>query len=211
MIQYSGNKEVAYYNGSKFNRDKKTGYYLSTKPTDTGKRERLHVYVWRIQNGTIPKGCHIHHKDENKYNNDINNLELLTRHNHLSIHAKENKEDAIKRMIKYAMPKAKEWHKSETGHKWHIEHGKKVFSGYKGVELICEQCGKEYKARNNAKNFSRFCSNKCKSAQRRQSGVDNENRNCTICGSAFLVNKYSKAVCCSKKCAAIYRITKRTA
>lgn len=34
------------------------------------------------------KGCIVHHKDENKYNNHIDNLEILDRSSHASIHAR---------------------------------------------------------------------------------------------------------------------------
>lgn len=43
------------YNGYRFVKDKKTGYYLSTKKID-GKRERLHRYVYRCEVGDILPG-----------------------------------------------------------------------------------------------------------------------------------------------------------
>lgn len=46
----------------------------------------IHRLVWEKYYGTIPEGCIIHHKDENKLNWDIDNLELLTRANHLNKH-----------------------------------------------------------------------------------------------------------------------------
>lgn len=49
----------------------------------------LHRAVWEFYNGKIPKGYHIHHKDENKKNNQIENLECLTKHDHNSLHKKE--------------------------------------------------------------------------------------------------------------------------
>ena len=69
-------KKQIEYNGLKFNRDDKTGYYLSTTNVN-GKRKRLHRYVWECNYGEIPKGYHIHHIDENKGNNSIENLELI--------------------------------------------------------------------------------------------------------------------------------------
>ena len=39
--------------------------------------KRLHREVWKLYNGQIPKGYHVHHKDENTWNNDISNLELV--------------------------------------------------------------------------------------------------------------------------------------
>ena len=58
------------FNGEKFTLDKRTGYYLkTTKPI-----KRLHIYIWEYYNGLVPEGCHIHHKDFNKFNNDISNF-----------------------------------------------------------------------------------------------------------------------------------------
>ena len=47
----------------------------------------LHHLVWEKYYGKkVPKGYHIHHKDENKTNNDINNLELMTASDHMKLH-----------------------------------------------------------------------------------------------------------------------------
>jgi HNH endonuclease len=46
-----------------------------------------------------------------------------------------------------------------------------------------------------------FCSNACKSAWRRASGLDDEKRTCTRCGGTFTVNRYAKQEHCSYQCA----------
>lgn len=51
-----------------------------------GRNVHLHRLVWIENHGDIPKGCVIHHKDENKLNWDIENLEMLTRSEHLKCH-----------------------------------------------------------------------------------------------------------------------------
>ena len=61
------------YDGLKFCRDDKTGYYLNSTI-----RKRLHRYVWEKERGEIPEGYHIHHIDKNKANNDISNLALIS-------------------------------------------------------------------------------------------------------------------------------------
>lgn len=48
---------------------------------------KLHVYVWEKENGEKPKGHDIHHKDFNKGNYEIENLELLSYSDHKKIHA----------------------------------------------------------------------------------------------------------------------------
>lgn len=66
----------------------KTGWYLTIGLSDKyGYKEtmRIHVLVAKAFIGEIPKGYHVHHKDGNKQNNKVNNLEII----HPSQHAKE--------------------------------------------------------------------------------------------------------------------------
>ena len=42
----------------------------------------LHLTIWRRKNGPIPEGYVIHHIDENKLNNEIENLQMLTKEEH---------------------------------------------------------------------------------------------------------------------------------
>lgn len=53
-----------------------------------GKNQHVHRLVWMKHHGEIPKGCIIHHKDEDKTNWNIDNLELLKRSNHIMKHQK---------------------------------------------------------------------------------------------------------------------------
>jgi HNH endonuclease/Helix-turn-helix domain of resolvase len=57
-------------------------YYRRTD----GDRELLHRDVWKSVHGDIPMGYDIHHKDEDKSNNDIENLELLPTAEHTQLH-----------------------------------------------------------------------------------------------------------------------------
>ena len=72
MIKYKGHK--VYMNGEY------PAIFLN------GKNVHVHRLVWIDHYGDIPKNCVIHHKDENKLNWDISNLELLTRSNHVCKH-----------------------------------------------------------------------------------------------------------------------------
>lgn len=51
-----------------------------------------HQLVWAAANSAtkVPDGCVIHHKDENKLNNDPTNLEMMTRKDHARLHAYQN-------------------------------------------------------------------------------------------------------------------------
>ena len=66
-----------------------------------GKNNHVHRLVWEEHFGIIPNGYVIHHKDENKLNWDISNLELLSRDEHIrehkdTVHRKGVKVVAIK-------------------------------------------------------------------------------------------------------------------
>ena len=45
-------------------------------------RKYLHQYVWEKENGAIPEGYEIHHIDRNTTNNNIENLQLVTKEEH---------------------------------------------------------------------------------------------------------------------------------
>ena len=195
-------KKRVVYNGFKFTRDDQTGYYLSTTLIN-GKRKRLHRYVWETHHGTIPKGYSIHHIDEDKNNNDISNLELMksgrhSRLHHVELITDEQKERRRKNLVNSARPAASKWHRSKEGRIWHKKHYQETIAKIPEQEYICQYCGKVFMSKPNGKNV--FCSNNCKSANRRASGVDDVERVCQICRSKFTTNKYSKASTCSKEC-----------
>jgi len=58
---------------------KPNGYYVSTG----GKRIRLSNFIWKMHYGKIPKGYHIHHRNRNKADNRIKNLECLSNSDHI--------------------------------------------------------------------------------------------------------------------------------
>jgi hypothetical protein len=63
------------------------GYILTTLTDDNGIQHsiKFHRFIWECANGEIPEGFDIHHKNGDKLNNSISNLELMERfeHNHL--------------------------------------------------------------------------------------------------------------------------------
>jgi hypothetical protein len=60
------------------------------------KSVHIHRLEWMKHHGKIPKGYIVHHKDENKLNWSIDNLELITRSEHLKKHKNIVKRPGIK-------------------------------------------------------------------------------------------------------------------
>lgn len=182
----------------KFYLDKKTGYWISTKFP----RIRAHVWVWKFHNGEIQKGFHIHHKDGNKSNNGIQNLECLTVKQHVAKHRHEERiSNSILNMHRIRHL-TKKWHASEEGLEWHRQHGLKTWKERTPFTISCKKCGKLAET----KCFHQdFCSNSCKSSWRRAKGLDNEERECVICKEKFKANKYEKTKCCGRKCGGLLR------
>ena len=63
----------------------KSGGYIYIKQSD-GTRIAEHHLVWKLANGSIPEGYCIHHKNGNKQDNRLENLELMTHGGHSSLH-----------------------------------------------------------------------------------------------------------------------------
>ena len=74
-----------FYDGKKFTL-RNTGYYSLT----TDDRCLMHRYVWEKEKGKIPDNWDIHHLDEIRSHNYIDNLEAIDHKDHASIYATGN-------------------------------------------------------------------------------------------------------------------------
>lgn len=162
----------------------------------------LHRVVFEHCFGPIPEGYHVHHKDENKSNNQSWNLETMLGSDHSRFHTTKRTDN---RFPEGAREKAAIWHGSEDGKAWHSQQGKKNNLSMPTKEMSCEWCKKTVNVRAGNQHNFRFCSNACSTSERRASGIDNETRVCIFCGAEFVRNKYEKSDCCSKSCAANQR------
>lgn len=88
----------------------KTGWYFTVNLYDFLNRKktfRIHRLVAETFISPIPRGFHVHHKDGNRQNNDVNNLEIL----HPQMHCYETRKDhpnfskGITHFNRYVKPK----------------------------------------------------------------------------------------------------------
>ena len=162
--------------------------------------KKMHRDVWSFYNGEIPKGHHIHHIDGDVTNNDITNLQLMEASQHLRMEGKKRHQDNpewSKQFYTKGIEVAKEWHRSPEGRLWHKQHGIDTFAKRIIYTLNCYVCNNPYKTKITN---SKFCSNNCKSAHRRLSGVDNVKRICVVCSTEFTCNKYNSQTKCKRGC-----------
>jgi hypothetical protein len=195
-------KEIFIYKGKKYCR------YLNAKNRSDrvyfkkGKKY-LHRIIYEDTFGPIPDNAHIHHKDKNPGNNDLDNLVCVTVKEHWKYHPIEG--DRLKKHLEHLekiRPLTVAWHSSEAGKKLH-EKLAENFEKARHKHSTCKHCNSEFIT---DAGYQFFCSNKCKSAWRRKEKLDNIKKICPLCKKDFSSNKYAKIIFCSKKCAQQSRI-----
>lgn len=148
--------------GTRNQKEKKDGYFLASKRYQKKHGYKaLHREIWKSHFGEIPPGYHIHHKDHNPANNDISNLELISRREHAFIHCSDEK---WKKTV--TKKRAKKWGASWKKDKKKIAQMKR--NTKRSVDLMpivfftCLFCEKQAKRRTYRK-VNKFCSKKCSS------------------------------------------------
>lgn len=160
----------------------------------------LHRDVWEAHHGPIPPGHQIHHRDGNPGNNDLGNLECVSAAAHHGLHPWSDDRRAVRaEFLATIRPLTKAWHASPEGLAKHREVGGLAYQGFTPEPKPCEHCGRQFEP-GALGNRDRFCSNACKSAWRRASGLDDEDRICACCGGAFRCNRYKPARTCGRAC-----------
>lgn len=137
--------------------------------------KRTHRAVWEAAFGKIPKGCHIHHKDNNPHNNALANLECVPIGEHLSDNWHRTRDVVrglqgpdgkwVEHFSENAKRAAAEWHRSEEGRLWHQRHARaaKGWEKFQRVEKPCEVCGASIQALvRRGPNPQKYCSEVCK-------------------------------------------------
>ncbi len=196
------------YKGRTFYQGEGQPYYRAWN-SELGRPDYLHRVIWADENGPIPQGFDVHHLDEDPENNEPYNLEALSRQDHKLLHwenlSGDQQATIRENLLHRAGPAAATWHRSPEGRKWHSEKATRELATRVHL-LTCESCGGDVR-RQGVIRKGRFCSNACKSAHRRASGVDAQGRECAYCGAAFSANRYSKTRTCGRACANRMRAT----
>jgi hypothetical protein len=158
----------------------------------------LHREIWKSVHGEIPKGWHIHHKDGNPLNNDIENLECVSPKTHSGIHAPEYSESR-RQWLNSIRDKTADWHSSDDGRKWHSQHAKDIYSEREARKFDCAQCGREFESKDYRRGL-RFCSRACVNKHNDSTSRYAKETTCVICGKTFVSSARPVSPCCSRSC-----------
>lgn len=194
------------FNGVTYRKNKR-GWYQTAYTA-------LHRDVWEYHFGKIPKGYDIHHRDENKANNDISNLQMLTRKEHRQLHSRLNagKPKTPKTFVcqqcgatfqstanvaKYCP----DCHKEREREKSHASYAakraaKRVVKPFKPRRFrTCVVCGKPFELKYISAKGRKTCSKECHDKLAGKLPV----KICKVCGKEFKP-RHSWNVCCSPEC-----------
>lgn len=87
------------------------GYLLFTPSVKRNKKNYpVHIAVWEAFNGPVPNGYDVHHINNNRTDNRLENLQLLTKEEHQKLHGKDKVEimrklgkDGAKSVVQYTL------------------------------------------------------------------------------------------------------------
>ena len=75
------------------------GYYRINSGKEGNNNKMLHRLIWEDWYGKpVPKGCVIHHINQNKTDNRIQNLQCVSRSNHQRFHSTHLSEESIRKI-----------------------------------------------------------------------------------------------------------------
>jgi hypothetical protein len=134
-----------------------------------------HRVIYERHIGPIPKGWVVHHRDEDKTNNDPSNLVAMPRGEHQRLHSTGRSGSDKQRLAA-----------SQT-----------LASLRKPKPAACLYCGQGFVSCS-AGEAGKFCSKDCTERWRNNRFVP-EQRSCLVCGSEYMATKRFQRYCC-KQC-----------
>ena len=154
----------------------KNGYYTAVMSA--------HRFVWMLAHGEIPEGHHIHHRNHDRSDNQLSNLECISSTDHARHHYHKRTGLRASQL---------RWCQSDEGRKTLSENMRKLRADAVERTFTCRHCGDSFKTKHPQQ---RFCSKKCQ-----------EERNwkvkpCEICGTDFRYKRHKTRQCrtCSYRC-----------
>ena len=171
----------------------------------------LHRAVWTYYFGEIPDGYVVHHIDGDKENNDISNLMLMSKSEHIQLHHTTMKmpQKPSKKTTFKCIVCGKEYEAVNNGRNLYCSL--ECLAKYRDNTLYAETrnclfCGKEFVT--NKYSNHKFCSHKCSTDYNSQQG--RFIKTCPICGKEFSTLKNKNRTYCSPECSNKSRRNKET-
>lgn len=183
------------FDGRRYHRHA-SGYYRfvpTRKQTANGIiSTALHRDIWQHYNGPIPDGHEIHHMDHDKGNNDLSNLQCLSRSEHKRLHGPESGH------------KSAPWHQTEAGQKFHsITARKQWVDNHEG--MLAKSMAALPKAREAAKEWHGSPEGIAWHSAHGKKAWENRKlheKTCAICSQAFTTYWPNKTKYCGPNCGA---------
>lgn len=143
-----------------FHKDCVTGYWVNNTYNLRLHREKLRLELGLTKEQM--KGLDVHHIDGDKDNNDISNLQLINKIQHVTMHAKEQLHTKIVKICEWCGEKYES--SNNVAHKQRFCSNKckakyRRANGLNNTTRICKQCGKEFIC--DICSRTQFCSRQC--------------------------------------------------
>ena len=177
------------FDGRVYRKNGKTDYWVTSYS--------LHRDIWRFFFGEIPKDYDIHHSDFNPKNNNLQNLELLTKSEHRKIHAAAT---VAKPQTFKCVVCGKEFEALKALNRANRCCSEACRKSLAKKKYVCECCGREFYAYKYHE--FRFCSRECADKIiRPRNPAKYETKTCPTCGKVFTARISNHRIYCSRSCA----------
>jgi hypothetical protein len=175
--------KVVWFRGREYTKSRTCDYFRRYCKR-TGKLVYLHRDVWEHHRGGIPAGYHVHHKNRDKCDNRIENLECLSPAEHHGRHDDLHKSEETLRLLDRIRPPESVLAPARQRY-WREVQPK---------DYVCVVCGTGFKSKHNG--IPKYCSARCKEKKRVRPLLG---KVCAWCKGTFTTRKPATA-CCSNKC-----------
>jgi hypothetical protein len=161
--------EYCVFNGERYYLNRRYFRRCTLKP---GSQALLHRAVWEHHKGPIPPAWHVHHRDRDRRNNAIENLELVPAPDHQRRHMLDRSASGQKwapDLSPASLAKQVEWRRSDAGQEHYRKLGEKNRQAILQLplhDMVCESCGSSYQAKYPER--SKYCHSRCQVRAYRQ-------------------------------------------